>query len=100
MMIFVTRLIWLFAVLVIPQLSEILGIINKVCFNQFEITGMSWTRILTASFLDGPKAAEIRARKMNRGWMQRNKVGPDGFLQLSLQLASYRLTGMMFNTRK
>ena len=44
-------------------------------------------------FLDGPKAAEIRARKMNRGWMQRNKVGPDGFLQLSLQLASYRLTG-------
>ena len=33
---------------------------------------------------------------MNRGWMQRNKVGPDGFLQLSLQLASYRLTGKIF----
>ena len=83
---FVTHLIWLFVLLVMLQLLEILFTMSKVCCTHLLL-------IYKFYLLDGPKAAEIRARKMNRGWMQRNKVGPDGFLQLSLQLASYRLTG-------
>ena len=36
---------------------------------------------------------EIRARPLNRNWMQKNKIGPDGFLQLTLQVAASRLKG-------
>merc|ERR1711892_1233046 len=42
---------------------------------------------------DGEEVKEIRARQLNRNWMQKHKLGPDGFLQLSLQIAASRLKG-------
>ena len=43
---------------------------------------------------DGPEAAEIRGRQMNRSWMQKHKLGPDGFTQITFQIASYMLRGI------
>ena len=61
-----------------------------------ECTVLYLDTVVYTNYSDGEAAKTIRARKMNRDWMQKHKLGPDGFTQITFQIASFLIRGLSF----